>query len=148
MVGVHTPEFSVEHDVANIRRAIQAMRVEYPVAVDSDYGVWRAFDNAYWPAVYLADTQGRIRYHHFGEGEYEETERAIQQLLMETGTPGVASDLVSPDARGTEVSADWSNVRSGESYVGYEKAEGFASPGGLVADRPHTYTEPAKWSLI
>ena len=147
VVGVHTPEFSVEHDVANIRRAVEAMRIEYPVAVDSDYGVWRAFDNAYWPAVYLADAQGRIRYHHFGEGEYEQTERAIQQLLMEAGASGVGSDLVSPEPRGTEVAADWSNVKSGESYVGYEKAELFASPGGIVRDRPHAYAEPSKWAL-
>ncbi len=139
VIGVHTPEFSVEHDIANVRRAAQAMRVDYPIAVDSDYGVWRAFNNAYWPAVYIADAKGQIRYHHFGEEAYEETERVIQQLLAEAGAPNVGSDLVAVDPRGTEVAADWSNVKSGESYVGSEKRENFASPRG-PAGKPYAYT--------
>ena len=147
VIGVHTPEFSVEHELDNIRRAAQQMRVDYPIAVDNDYAVWRAFDNAYWPAVYIADGEGRIRYHHFGEGEYAETERVIQQLLGEAGAAGVGSELSPVDARGTEVSADWSTLKSGETYVGYEKAENFASPGGAARDRPHAYAEPGKWSL-
>lgn len=146
VIGVHTPEFSVEHDIANVRRATQAMRVDYPVAVDNDYGVWRAFNNNYWPAVYLADAQGRIRYHHYGEEAYEETERVIQQLLREAGVPGVTSDLVAVTPRGTEVAANWSDVKSGESYVGSEKRENFASP-GEVAGKPHAYTVPARLSL-
>jgi thiol-disulfide isomerase/thioredoxin len=141
VIGVHTPEFSVEHDVANIRRAAQAMRVEYPIAVDSDYAVWRAFNNAYWPAVYVADAQGKIRYHHFGEEGYEETERVLQQLLAEAGAANVPSDLVAVEPRGTEVAADWSNVKSGESYVGTEKRENFVSPRG-PAGQPHAYTAP------
>jgi len=146
VIGVHTPEFTVEHDVTNVRRAAQAMRVEYPIAVDSDYGVWNAFHNAYWPAVYLADAQGRIRFHHFGEEGYEETERAIQQLLAEAGVANVGSDLVAVEPRGTEVAADWSNVKSGESYVGTEKRRQFVSPEGS-AGQPHAYTVPADLRL-
>jgi len=147
VIGVHTPEFSVEHEIDNIRRAAREMRVDYPIAVDNDSAVWRAFDNAYWPAVYIADARGRIRYHHFGEGEYEETERAIQQLLAEAGVSGIPTDLVSVEARGTEVAADWSSVKSPETYVGYEKAENFASPGGAMRDKPRAYTFPARWTL-
>src|SRR5262249_40540453 len=147
VVGVHTPEFSVEHDTENTRRAAQQMRVDYPIAVDNDYAVWRAFDNAYWPAVYIADAQGRIRYHHFGEGEYEQTEKVIQRLLMEAGAAGIGAELSPVDARGTEAAADWSSLMSGETYVGYEKAENFASPGGAARDKPHAYTAPAKWTL-
>jgi thiol-disulfide isomerase/thioredoxin len=147
VIGVHTPEFSVEHETENIRRAAQQMRVDYPIAVDNDYAVWRAFDNAYWPAVYIADAQGRVRYHHFGEGEYEQTEKVIQQLLREAGATGVGSELSPVDARSTEVAADWSSLMSGETYVGYEKAENFASPGGAARDKPHAYTAPAKWTL-
>jgi len=146
VIGVHTPEFSLEHDIANVRSSTQAMRVDYPVAIDNDYGVWRAFKNNYWPAVYLSDAQGRIRYHHYGEEAYEETERVIQQLLREAGVPGVPSDLVAVTPRGTEVAADWSDVKSGESYVGSEKRENFASPGG-VAGKPHAYTAPPRLSL-
>jgi len=146
VVGVHTPEFSVEHDLANVRRAAQAMRVDYPVAVDSDYGVWRAFNNNYWPAVYIADAQGRIRYHHFGEEAYEETEKVIQQLLTEAGAAGISSDLVPVEPRGTEVAADWSNLKTGETYVGTEKRENFASPRG-PSGKPHGYTVPASLRL-
>ena len=135
VIGVHTPEFSVEHDIANIRRAAQGMRVDYPIAVDSDYGVWRAFENNYWPAIYIADARGRIRYHHFGEEAYEETERVIQKLLTESGAAGIGSDLVSVDPRGTEVAADWNDLKSAESYVGSEKRENFASPTGAAASR-------------
>jgi hypothetical protein len=146
VVGVHTPEFSVEHDPAQIRRAVSQMGIAYPVAVDSDYAVWRAFDNNYWPAVYLADAQGRIRYHHFGEGAYDETERAIQQLLAESGAPGAGTGLVSVDPRGTEVAADWSSLRSPESYVGSEKRENFESPVPArgAADGPRVYSVPAR----
>ena len=152
VIGVHTPEFSVEHDPANVRRAVADMRIDYPVALDGNYAVWRAFDNAYWPAVYVADAQGRIRYHHFGEGEYERTERVIQQLLDEAGAAGIPRDLVTEEARGAEVAADWGSVKSGETYVGYEKAEGFASPGPGAPDARRTYSVPARlgpnqWAL-
>jgi thiol-disulfide isomerase/thioredoxin len=153
VVGVHTPEFTVEHDLAHVRRAVAAMRVDYPVAVDNDYGVWRAFDNNYWPAVYIADAQGRIRYHHFGEEAYQEQERVIQQLLAEAGASGLGSDLVAVTPRGTEVAADWSNLKSGESYVGSEKRQDFASSGGGAAGKPHVYGAPEKlrlnqWGLV
>jgi thiol-disulfide isomerase/thioredoxin len=147
VIGVHTPEFSVEKDLANVRRAAQQMRVNYPIAVDSDYAVWNAFHNEYWPALYIADAQGRIRFHHFGEGDYAESERVIQELLSEAGAAAIGRDLVSVDPRGTEVAADWSDLRSVESYVGYEKASGFSSPGGFVRDVRHGYTVPAELSL-
>jgi thiol-disulfide isomerase/thioredoxin len=147
VVGVHTPEFSVEKDLANVRRAAEDMRVDYPIAVDTDYAVWNAFHNEYWPALYIVDAQGRIRFHHFGEGDYAESERVIQELLGEAGAAGVGHDLVSVDPRGTEVAADWSDLRSVESYVGYEKANGFSSPGGIARDARHVYTVPAELSL-
>jgi thiol-disulfide isomerase/thioredoxin len=146
LVGVHTPEFTVEHDIGNVQRAAKAMRVDYPVAVDSDYKVWRAFGNQYWPAVYIADARGRIRYHHFGEEAYEETERVIQQLLREAGASGVGSDLVAVRPQGTEVAADWNDVKSGESYLGTEKRKNFASGGGPEG-KPHLYTVPADLRL-
>jgi thiol-disulfide isomerase/thioredoxin len=146
VIGVHTPEFSVEHEIENVRRAARAMRVDYPIAVDNDRRVWRAFDNNYWPAVYIADAQGKIRYHHFGEGAYEETERVIQQLLAEAGATGVPADLVTVDPQGTEVAAAWKDVKSGEAYVGTDKAENFASPGG-ASGKPRAYTVPAQLSL-
>jgi thiol-disulfide isomerase/thioredoxin len=144
-IGVHTPEFDFEHDVDNITAQARALRVPYPIAVDSDYGVWNAFDNHYWPAIYLADAQGRIRYHHFGEGEYAMQEMAIQQLLVEAGAKDVAMDLVSVDPVGLEVAADYQTLRSPESYLGYGQATGMASPDGLWSDESHDY--PASPSL-
>jgi thiol-disulfide isomerase/thioredoxin len=142
VIGVHTPEFGFEHDHDNVRRAVQDMRVDYPVAIDDDYAVWLAFDNHYWPALYFADAQGRIRHHYFGEGEYQQSEMVIQQLLAEAGShPG--RDLVSPDARGVEAPADWAALRSPENYTGYERTEGFASPGGQVPGQAHSYSAPA-----
>jgi thiol-disulfide isomerase/thioredoxin/uncharacterized membrane protein len=127
VVGVHTPEFWFEHDADNVRRAAQEMRVEYPIALDPDYGVWSDFGNRYWPAVYLADAEGRIRYHHFGEGDYDECERAIQMLLHEAGVEDVDDDLVSPALTGLEVQADWATLQSPETYLGYEQGRGQAS---------------------
>jgi Thioredoxin like C-terminal domain/AhpC/TSA family len=147
VVGVHTPEFWFEHDVDNVRRAVGDLRVEYPVAIDSDYGVWRDFGNRYWPAVYLADAQGRIRYHHFGEGDYDECERAIQMLLREAGAETIGDDLVSVDAEGFEAQADWANLQSPETYLGYEQARGFASPGGAGIDEPRSYVAPQSLEL-
>jgi thiol-disulfide isomerase/thioredoxin len=135
-VGVHTPEFPFERDVDNIREAAKEMNVEYPIAIDSDYGVWRAFNNMYWPAVYIADAEGRIRHHQFGEGGYEECERVIQQLL------GVSDGLVSVDPKGFEVQADWENLESPETYLGYEQGQNFASPGGARFDESRTYEVP------
>lgn len=141
VVGVHTPEFPFERDVDNIGRAVEVMRIGYPVAIDSDYGVWRAFDNHYWPALYLADAEGRIRYHHFGEGAYEESERAIQALLRETGDDG-GDDLVDLVPEGIEAQADWAALQSPETYLGYQQGESFASPGGAELDEAHVYEAP------
>ena len=143
VVGVHTPEFSFERNVDNIRRAVKDMRVDYPVAIDSDYEVWSAFDNHYWPALYFADAQGNIRHHHFGEGEYQQSEMVIQQLLAEAGADGAGREMVSPDIRGIEAPADWDSLRTPETYTGYERTENFASPGGPVPGRPHAYSAPA-----
>jgi thiol-disulfide isomerase/thioredoxin len=141
-VGVHTPEFPFERDVDNVRQAAKDMRIEYPIAIDSDYGVWRAFSNHYWPAVYIADAQGRIRHHQFGEGRYEECERVIQRLLREAGVEDVDDALVSVAADGFEVQADWTNLASPETYLGYEQTENFASPGGVAFDEPRMYVAP------
>jgi thiol-disulfide isomerase/thioredoxin len=147
VIGVHTPEFPFEHDIENVRRAVKDMRVEYPVAVDNDYAVWSAYSNHYWPALYFVDAQGRIRQHQFGEGDYEEAERLIQQLLVEAGVSDVSHDLVAVDARSAEAAAAWDDLASGETYVGYERAENFASPGGAVVDERRVYATPAQLRL-
>ncbi|HEY2161460.1 MAG TPA: thioredoxin family protein [Solirubrobacteraceae bacterium] len=141
-VGVHTPEFPFEQDVDNIRQAVKDMGIEYPIAIDSDYRVWRAFSNHYWPAVYLADAQGNIRHHQFGEGRYEECERVIQRLLREAGIEGVDDALVSVADDGFEAQADWTNLASPETYLGYEQTQNFASPGGVAFDESRTYVAP------
>jgi hypothetical protein len=123
------------------------MAVEYPVALDSDYGVWRAFANHYWPAVYIADAEGRIRHHQFGEGGYEECERIVQRLLREAGAGGVRDDLVSVAAEGFEAQADWTSLETPETYLGYEQAQNLASPGGAALDEPRTYVAPDRLKL-
>src|SRR5919206_3315568 len=135
VIGVHTPEFSFEHDLENVRRAARDMQVEYPIAIDNDYAIWSAFDNHYWPALYIVDAQGQIRYHHFGEGDYEQSEMILQQLLAEVGISDLDQELVSVDAGGVEAAADWGNLRSPENYVGYDRTENFASPDGPVLDK-------------
>ncbi len=147
VIGVHTPEFAFERNVDNVRRAAKDMRVDYPVAIDSDYAIWRAFNNRYWPALYFVDAQGHIRHHHFGEGEYEQSEMVIQQLLAEAGVDGIGDELVSVDARGAEAGADWASLKSPENYVGYERTANFASPGGAVLDEPRVYDAPARLRL-
>src|SRR5215212_1721337 len=147
VVGVHTPEFPFEKDVDNVRRAVKEMRVVYPVALDSDYAIWRAFNNQYWPALYFVDAQGRIRHHQFGEGDYEQSEKVIQQLLAEAGAGGVGHDLVSVDAHGIEAAADWDSLKSPENYVGYGRTENFASPGGAIPDERRVYGAPAQLGL-
>ena len=142
VVGVHTPEFPFERDIENVRRAATDMNVWYPIALDSDYEVWRAFSNRYWPAVYLADAQGRIRHHQFGEGGYDDCERGIQQLLREAGAEGVADDLVSLTPDGFEAQADWTNLRSPETYLGSAQGQNFASRGGAEIGRPARYDLP------
>ena len=153
VIGVHSPEFAFEKNIDNVRRAAKDMRVDYPIAIDSDHAVWGALKNEYWPALYIVDAQGRIRHHQFGEGGYEQSERIIQQLLAEAGNSGIGHDLVSVDARGAEVAADWSNLKSPENYVGYGRTENFASRGGAVLDKPHVYAAPERlklnaWALL
>ena len=147
VIGLHTPEFSFEHNADNVRRAVQDMRITYPVATDNNYAVWGAFGNHYWPALYFADAQGRIRHHHFGEGEYGQSEMVIQQLLAEAGSTGAGTGLVSADTRGLEVLADWASLRSPENYTGYQRTENFASPGGAAPGKPHVYTAPTELGL-
>jgi thiol-disulfide isomerase/thioredoxin len=146
VIGVHTPEFPFERDVDNVRQAAKDMRVEYPIALDSDYGIWQAFSNQYWPAVYIADTDGRIRHHHFGEGGYEECER-ITQLLLRGAGGDVPDDLVFVADDGFEAQADWSSLESPETYLGYEQAQHFASPGRAGRDEPRTYVAPDQLRL-
>jgi thiol-disulfide isomerase/thioredoxin len=147
VIGVHTPEFGFERNVDNVIAAARDMRVDYPIALDSNFAVWRAFANHFWPALYIADEQGRIRYHHFGEGEYAMSEMVVQQLLREAGEEGFDPQLVSVDPQGTEVAADWTNVRTPETYLSYGRAYGFASPDGERFDEPHDYPEPSRLSL-
>ena len=148
VVGVHAPEFAFERDAANVGKAVRDLGITYPVAIDNNYAIWRAFQNRYWPAHYLIDAQGRMRYHHFGEGSYAESERAIQQLLRETGTAApVQSGLAQVAASGVHQPADMKAVRSHETYLGYERAENFASAEPAVRDRAATYTAPSNPAL-
>jgi len=147
VVGVHSPEFTFEKNLDNVRRAAQDMRIEHPIAIDSDFVIWRAFRNRYWPALYVVDGFGRVRHHQFGEGEYEQAERIIQRLLAEAGARDIPDELVSVDTSGVEAAADWRNLRTPETYVGYERTENFSSPGGTVRDKRRVYTAPARLSL-
>ena len=147
VIGVHSPEFEFEKNVDNVRRAAMGMRVDYPIAIDNDHAIWRAFKNEYWPALYFVDAQGHIQHHEFGEGEYEQSEKIIQQLLGEAGIGGIGHELVSVDARGAEAAADWGSLQSPENYVGYARTENFASPGGAVLDKRHLYAAPARLGL-
>ena len=148
VIGVHTPEFEFEKNVDNVRRAVRQMRIDYPVVIDNDYSIWRAFNNHSWPALYFIDARGRVRQHHVGEGEYDRSEMAIQRLLAEAGVGGPRDGGVSVDANGVEAAADWDNLRSPENYVGYERTENFASPGGAERDRRRVYAAPRAWRSI
>jgi len=147
VLGVHSPEFAFEKDVERVRRAVADMRIGYPIAVDSEHAVWEAFGNQYWPALYFVDARGRVRSNYFGEGAYERSERTIQQLLAEAGHPDGGRGLVTVDGRGVEAAADWDDLRTPETYVGYARAEKFASPGGVVPDQRHDYAAPARLDL-
>jgi thiol-disulfide isomerase/thioredoxin len=147
VVGVHTPEFGFESDIDNVVAQSRNLGVEYPIAIDSDYGVWDEFANHYWPAVYIADAEGRIRHHHFGEGEYAQTEMVIQQLLLDAGAKDIDQDLVAVEPRGLEVAADWQTLRSPESYLGYGQSSGFASEDSAAFDQPHVYTAESRLPL-
>jgi thiol-disulfide isomerase/thioredoxin len=146
VIGVHTPEFSFEHDIDLVRKAAGERGIDYPVAVDNDYAIWNAFANRYWPALYLADRDGIIRDQHFGEGRYERSERAIQELL------GIERGPVSVEGRGVEATADWEQLETPETYLGYWLATGFASPDGGTAEEPSAYRFPERlrhnhWAL-
>jgi thiol-disulfide isomerase/thioredoxin len=147
VIGVHAPEFGFEKNMDNVRWAVNEMRIDYPVAVDNEHLIWRAFNNRYWPALYFVDTQGRVRHHYFGEGSYEQSEMVIQELLAEAGTAGIDREPVSVDARGLEAAADWRSLKSAENYVGYERTQNFVSPGGVVLDKPRLYQLPAMLRL-
>ena len=145
VLGIHTPEFSFEHDIDGVRHATKERAIDYPVALDNDYGIWSAFDNNYWPALYFVDPNGIIRDQHFGEGRYEESERVIQRLL------GVERELVSVERVGVEAEADWDNLRAPETYLGYGRSEQFASARGALDER-RTYERPERlrsnqWAL-
>ena len=151
-VGVHTPEFDFEKDIANVRRATSFYDVRYPVATDNNFAIWNAFDNEAWPAFYLIGPDGRVRLRMLGEGDYDKTERAIQQLLSEANGSPVAGDIVAIAGQGAEAAADWGDLLSPESYVGYAKAENFSSPGGITAGAAKPYRAPSTlrlnhWSL-
>ncbi len=154
LIGVHTPEFTIERNVENVRQALKTRMIDYPVAIDNDYAIWGAFNNHYWPALYFVDAQGHIRHHQWGEGDYERSEMVIQQLLSEAGMGVIEPELiaVTGGAQGIEAGADWSSLRSPETYVGYERAENFASldtpsPDRAVINQAHDYTAPPKLSL-
>ena len=147
VIGVHAPEFPFEHNIENVRRAAEDMRVEYPIAIDNNFMVWRAFENHYWPALYLLDASLRIRHQQFGEGEYAGSEIMIQQLLAESGFDGFGDELASVDARGVEAAADWGSLKSAENYVGHDRAENFASPGGAVLGSSRVYVVPERLRL-
>jgi thiol-disulfide isomerase/thioredoxin len=139
VIGVHAPEFAFERNIDNVKKAVADLHIGYPVAIDNEYGTWRAFGNQYWPAHYFIDAQGRIRYHHFGEGDYDGSEHVIQQLLAEAGHASVPATLVAVQATGAEAAADTSDAKSPETYIGFNRAENFVSPGGAVKSEPHGY---------
>ena len=146
VIGVHTPEFSVEKERANVQEAVRELKVAYPVALDSDYRIWEAFHNEYWPALYFIDAKGRIRHHTFGEGQYVEAERVLQELLKESGVGGVDESTVRVAGEGVEA-APSTSVRTPETYVGYRRGERFASPGRLARDVATTYRVPDRLRL-
>src|SRR2546421_1684271 len=146
VIGVHTPEFSFEHEIDRVRQATNERGIDYPVALDNDYEIWSAFDNNAWPALYFVDTEGIVRDDHFGEGRYEESERVIQRLL------GVEREPVSVEGLGVEAEADWNNLRTPETYLGYGRSEHFASPGGAAFHERRFYELPERlrrntWAL-
>ncbi|MGF7137318.1 cytochrome c biogenesis protein CcdA/thiol-disulfide isomerase/thioredoxin [Paraburkholderia sp. EB58] len=150
VIGVHAPEFAFERNIDNVKKATHDLGIDYPVAIDNNYAIWRSLNNQYWPAHYFVDAQGRIRYHHFGEGDYAQSEKVIQQLLTEAGHANAANmptGLTSASVQGVEAAADNNDMQSPETYIGYARAENFASPGGETEDKPHTYAVPVQPAL-
>ena len=144
---VHSPEFAFEKTVDNVRQAVKTRRIGYPIAIDSDFGIWRGFNNNYWPALYFIDARGRVRHSQFGEGQYEQSEMIIQRLLFEAGHAGVGDELVSVDAPGAEAAADWGSLKSPENDLGSERTENFASAGGGLFRQQHVFAIPAELGL-
>ena len=144
VIGVHSPEFDFEKEEANVRRAAKDIPVDYPIALDSDHKVWRAFANQHWPALYFIDAKGKVRHHHFGEGDYEESERVIQRLLIEAGSTTTSTDLVTPVTRGAEAPPDLHNLKSPENYLGYGRTSNFDSDGGIASNMSRIYSLPAR----
>jgi cytochrome c biogenesis protein CcdA/thiol-disulfide isomerase/thioredoxin len=151
VIGVHAPEFAFEKNIGNVKKAIQDFGLGYPIAVDNNFKIWRAFRNNYWPALYIADTKGQIRYHHFGEGNYDKTEEVIQQLLTEAGKEKVETGMVKPDGKGAQAAPDLGHIGSSETYIGYERASDFVSHEGLRSNVAQDYTTAApglnEWGL-
>ena len=147
VVGVQAPEFEFEKNLDDVRWARKSMELDYPIAIDNDHAIWRAFNNNAWPAFYFVDATGRVRHHQLGEGNYDRAELVIQQLLAEVGKSSVASGFASVDARGAEAPADWNSLLSPETYVGYERSESFASPGGAATNKSHNYAAPGRLKL-
>jgi thiol-disulfide isomerase/thioredoxin len=151
VIGVHTPEFTFEKDTENVRRAMQQMRIDHPIVIDNDYAIWRAFNNRYWPALYFFDARGRLRQHHFGEGEYARSEMAIQRLLVDADIP-IVGGVSSATGTGVEAAADWGNLRSPEIYLGHDRTKTLSSPGRAALGRARTYSVPTRlgvnqWAL-
>lgn len=147
VINVHTPEFEFEKNVANVRRAVKNMGITYPVALDNDYAIWRAFNNNAWPALYFVDAQGRIRHHYLGEGDYERSEMILKQLLSEAGTARIDREYAAVRAQGVEAAPDWMSLRSPENYVGYQRTENFVSDGGIKPDKPTAYAASTRLKL-
>lgn len=152
VIGIHAPEFAFERDVENVKKAIKDLHITYPVALDNDYALWRAFGNSYWPAHYFIDAKGNIRHHHFGEGEYDQSEAVIQQLLQEAGHADAVSQPLDITAQGKQAAPDLINVMSPETYLGYGRAQNFSASSSVVPDQPHEYGMPDhlmlnQWSL-
>jgi cytochrome c biogenesis protein CcdA/thiol-disulfide isomerase/thioredoxin len=151
VIGVHAPEFAFERNVDNVKNAIATLKIDYPVAIDNEYKIWRSFENEYWPAHYFIDGNGKVRHHHFGEGDYAESERIIQRMLTDAGNKNVPTGIVAVNASGAEAASDKADVNSPETYIGYDRSDRFVSPGGVVQDKSHTYAagEPQlnDWSL-
>ena len=138
VIGVHTPEFDFEKQLPNVQKAVQKFGITYPVALDSNYAIWNAFHNQYWPAHYFIDAKGKVRYEHFGEGEYDQSERWIQELLKEASAKPMPASAVSVHGQGVQAAADMNDVHSPETYIGYARADHFASPGGIKSDTENT----------
>ncbi len=147
VISVHTPEFSFEKNLENVRQAVHDMKIDYPIAIDNDSSIWNAFNNNYWPASYFIDTRGNIQHHQFGEGEYKESERIIQQMLAKSGIKAIDQGLVSVNGIGAEAAPDWGNLESPENYLGYDRTENFSSTGNTLLRKARVYDLPERLEL-